>query len=65
MRVLYLILYVIGALCFLVAAFFTASVADGTVTTGPPRPVARINLVAAGLFAVSLVWVIQQIDALD
>jgi hypothetical protein len=65
MRFLYLLLYLIGAICFVVASFYTASVPNGTTTTAPPRPVARVNLVALGLFAWILVPLIRDIDLLN
>jgi hypothetical protein len=57
MDVLYLILYVIAAIMFIVAAL-----AVNSTTTN--HPVARFNLVALGLFAWVLVPLIQTIDTM-
>jgi hypothetical protein len=53
-RTLYLILYLIAAILFAIAALMPT----------PNPPFSRFNLVAAGLFAWVLVDVIQQADRL-
>lgn len=56
MNTLYLILYIIAGLCFLVAAVTAPS---------PAHPLARVNLVALGLFVWILVPLIQRIDIMN
>ena len=53
MNTVYLICFLVAALCFLVAAFV------------PQTPSARVNLVAFGLFAWVLVPLIQRIDIMN
>jgi hypothetical protein len=62
MDILYLVLLIISALCFVVAAFYAPTVVN---TTSPPHPVTRVNLVALGLLAWVLVPLIQTIDSLS
>ena len=54
MKVLYLILLILAAVCFVAAAVFRP------VATDPPRVYARVNLVALGLFFWVLVPLIMQ-----
>jgi hypothetical protein len=58
MRTLYLILYIVAAVLFLIAAF---------VTWSPPAnsAVGRVNLMALGLLAWVLVPLIQTADRLN
>jgi hypothetical protein len=56
MNTLYLILYVIAGLLFLVAA---------VTSNTPNHPLARVNLIALGLFAWVLVPLIQRIDIMN
>jgi hypothetical protein len=58
MNVLYLVLYILAAICFLVSAAGVITVSD------PPRHYARYNLVALGLFFWVLVPLIAQIKAM-
>lgn len=60
MDTLYLILYIIAALCFAVAAFGVQPVGDATRS----NVVSRINLVALGLLAWVLVPLIMHIDTM-
>jgi hypothetical protein len=59
MDTLYVILYLLAAICFVVAAFFvsTASAATNNVVT-------RVNLVALGLLFAVLVPLIKTIDSM-
>lgn len=61
MDTLYLILYILAAVCFVAAAFVTNAVTTAT----NPRPVyTRVNLVALGLLFWVLVPLIVTIDRL-
>jgi hypothetical protein len=59
MDTLYVILYLLAAVCFAVAAFFVSSASAATNNF-----VTRVNLVALGLLFWVLVPLIQQIDSM-
>ena len=60
MDTLYVILYILAAVCFVIAAF-----AVSTATTATNTLVTRVNLVALGLLFWVLVPLVQQIDSMD